>query len=46
MIHYAQRHCEEPTGPAVGRPEDRLRDEAPQQGSHHAALDCFACGSQ
>jgi len=24
------RHCEEPTGPAEGRPEDRLRDEAIQ----------------
>jgi len=22
------RHCEEPTGPAFGRPDDRLRDEA------------------
>jgi hypothetical protein len=21
------RHCEEPTGPAFGRPDDRLRDE-------------------
>jgi hypothetical protein len=22
------RHCEEPTGPAFGRPDDKLRDEA------------------
>src|SRR5260370_5768256 len=26
--HVRQRHCEEPTGPAFGRPDDRLRDEA------------------
>jgi len=24
------RHCEEPTGPAFGRPDDKLRDEAIQ----------------
>jgi hypothetical protein len=24
------RHCEEPTGPAIGRPDDKLRDEAIQ----------------
>src|SRR5258708_30274827 len=24
------RHCEEPTGPAFGRPDDELRDEAIQ----------------
>jgi hypothetical protein len=24
----SERHCEEPTGPAFGRPDDRLRDEA------------------
>jgi hypothetical protein len=23
-------HCEEPTGPAFGRPDDKLRDEAIQ----------------
>src|SRR5712672_822573 len=23
-----RRHCEEPTGPAFGRPDDKLRDEA------------------
>jgi hypothetical protein len=34
------RHCEEPTGPAFGRPDDKLRDEAIQ--SALAALDCFA----
>jgi hypothetical protein len=28
------RHCEEPTGPAFGRPDDKLRDEAIQS--------CFA----
>src|SRR3979490_1090256 len=22
------RHCEQPTGPALGRPDDKLRDEA------------------
>ena len=27
------RHCEEPTGPAFGRPDDKLRDEA---------IQCFA----
>jgi hypothetical protein len=40
------RHCEEPTGPALlGRPDDRLRDEA----IHSAAsgeMDCFASLSQ
>jgi hypothetical protein len=34
------RHCEEPTGPAFGRPDDKLRDEAIQ--SVLAAMDCFA----
>jgi hypothetical protein len=34
------RHCEEPTGPAFGRPDDKLRDEAIQYAL--AALDCFA----
>ncbi len=28
-LESLHRHCEEPTGPAEGRPEDRLRDEAP-----------------
>jgi hypothetical protein len=32
------RRCEEPTGPAFGRPDDKLRDEA----IHLAAMDCFA----
>src|SRR5258708_14667724 len=34
------RHCEEPTGPAFGGPDDKLRDEA----IHFSAkkLDCFA----
>ena len=36
----AARHCEEPTGPAFGRPDDTLRDEAIQ--SEPGALDCFA----
>jgi hypothetical protein len=31
------RHCEEPTGPAEGRPEDRLRDEAIQG---HVTMHC------
>jgi uracil phosphoribosyltransferase len=36
-----RRHCEEPTGPARSdRPDDKLRDEAIQNGT--AALDCFA----
>ena len=30
-----RRHCEEPTGPALGRPDDKLRDEAIQ-----SSLDC------
>jgi hypothetical protein len=34
------RHCEEPTGPAFGRPNDKLRDEAIQLPS--GFLDCFA----
>jgi hypothetical protein len=25
---FLNRHCEEPTGPAFGRPDDKLRDEA------------------
>jgi hypothetical protein len=35
------RHCEEPTGPAFGRPDDKLRDEQsilPFRGK----MDCFA----
>jgi hypothetical protein len=27
---FETRHCEEPTGPAFGRPDDKLRDEAIQ----------------
>jgi hypothetical protein len=39
--HFIARHCEEPTGPArSGRPDDKLRDEAIQDGA--AALDYFA----
>jgi hypothetical protein len=30
MTVVAIRHCEEPTGPAFGRPDDELRDEAIQ----------------
>ena len=26
--HDETRHCEEPTGPAFGGPDDKLRDEA------------------
>ncbi len=40
------RHCEERTGPArVGRPDDKLRDEAIQFCRNVLAslLDCFAC---
>jgi hypothetical protein len=33
------RHCEEPTGPAFGRPDVKLRDEAIQS---LWLLDCFA----
>ena len=34
------RHCEEPSGPAEGRPKDRLRDEAAQNaGSLRSARD-------
>src|SRR5579871_6282671 len=36
------RHCEEPTGPALmGRPDDRLRDEA-IHGTASGKMDCFA----
>src|SRR6266849_271533 len=28
FLHLGHRHCEEPTGPAFGRPDDKLRDEA------------------
>jgi hypothetical protein len=34
------RHREEPTGPAFGGPDDKLRDEAIQPSCD--ALDCFA----
>ena len=34
------RHCEEPTGPAFGGPDDKLRDEAIQ--TCVVALDCSA----
>ena len=37
----SERHCEEPTGPAFGRPDDRLRDEAIQI-SACRGMDCFA----
>src|SRR4030081_1524938 len=26
--NLGSRHCQEPTGPAFGRPDDKLRDEA------------------
>jgi len=39
-LYGRSRHCEEPTGPAFGRPDDRLRDEAIQ--SFRVALDRFA----
>jgi hypothetical protein len=29
-VKLENRHCEEPTGPAFGRPDDKLRDEAIQ----------------
>jgi hypothetical protein len=35
------RHCEEPTDPASGRPDDRLRDEAIQLFPGEF-MDCFA----
>src|SRR3981081_3060090 len=38
--HFRFRHCEEPTGPAFGRPDDKLRDEAIQ--ACFVTLDCFA----
>src|ERR1043166_8973419 len=42
MKNPCSRHCEEPTGPAhLGRPDDRLRDEA-IHGSASGAMDCFA----
>src|ERR1017187_6915881 len=34
------RHCEEPTGPASGRPDDKLRDETIH--TFFVTLDCFA----
>jgi hypothetical protein len=33
-VKFERRHCEEPTGPAFGGPDDKLRDEAIQS--------CFA----
>src|ERR1700742_3300903 len=41
--HYEfRRHCEEPTGPALlGRPDDRLRDEAIHRATS-GGMDCFA----
>jgi hypothetical protein len=35
------RHCEEPTGPAFGGPDDKLRDEAIHI-ALRGAMDCFA----
>ena len=35
------RHCEEPTGPAFGGPDDKLRDEA-IHASACCAMNCFA----
>src|SRR5438067_13236127 len=29
-LKFCPRHCEEPTGPAFGGPDDKLRDEAIQ----------------
>jgi hypothetical protein len=36
-----QRHCEKPTGPAFGRPDDKLRDEQSIL-SLRGEMDCFA----
>jgi hypothetical protein len=30
ILIVRRRHCEEPTGPAFGGPDDKLRDEAIQ----------------
>ena len=35
------RHCEEPTGPALGGPDDKLHDEAIHI-ALRGAMDCFA----
>src|SRR5258706_8481065 len=35
------RHCEEPTGPAFGGPDDKFRDEAIHI-ALRGAMDCFA----
>ena len=40
----AGRHCEEPTGPAFGRPDDKLRDEAIHL-SFCGGMDCL-CARQ
>jgi hypothetical protein len=32
------RHCEEPTGPAFSRPDDKLRDEAIDSGKPKRGL--------
>ena len=32
-VSQTYRHCEEPTGPAFGGPDDKLRDEAIQTSS-------------
>jgi hypothetical protein len=39
VLFFLFRHCKEPTGPAFGRPDDKLRDEAIQ---FLGCLDCFA----
>jgi hypothetical protein len=46
METIRSRHCEEPTGPRVARPDDRLRDEAIQTFLRVEILDCFACNDE
>src|ERR1700758_1433288 len=42
LMTLSPRHCEEPTGPApLGRPDDRLRDEAIHSATS-GFMDCFA----
>jgi len=40
------RHCEEPTGPAFGGPDDKLRDEAIQSRRFDAWIASSLCSSQ
>jgi hypothetical protein len=37
------RHCEQPTGPTFGRPDDKLRDEAIQPSLKNPGLLRGAC---